>query len=753
MTAAPISMSLVTSPKAPPSNNDFVKLNQHQEFTGCNPFYRDSVVRQSYSFESHSNVEQYLRGKKFKERFLSRFLALKSFLPRNGLDKKFIKKLNSPEGVKFSEALMEAILTIEATTAFTRHELSAVRFAGRKLFKGHFDIIWASQTPSLSREISKVALHGLLDLLPNDYYPSEKNTQKYYTDMLNALLSRASRRKMAASTAVIKLAAMQQGVPCSLVGQQHLILGQGAKQQHLYASMTSTTPITAQKICADKRQTNRRLTELRLPVPEHLRVGSVKAAIKAGNDLGLPIIIKPVKGQKGRDISDKITSLDDISAAFSAAHRSGSDVLVEKYVEGDDYRLLVIDGKFHSALLRSPPSIIGDGVSTVSELITQMNLDPYRDGFRGFPVKLDREISTRLAQAGVTTTDILEQGRVIVLRLRANVSTGGTPRDVTGLVHPKVRAMAERAAKSVQLSVAGIDYLTTDITQPPAKTKGVIIEINARPGLDIHVWPHSGKSRNVGKRLIEHLFQSSQNACIPIITAAGDRGTGTPARLVDALLRSTGSRVALTLNSESYADGVKAKLSKNQQSSAPLVMLRDPEIDTLVSTVSLRQTAKRGMLLDRSDVSIVMDRFKSGSVKAFLAGMEVIIQATTGCFVVSSMNQVALKRIEKLNHSAKLILVCARKNDPALQKHISDGYIGVTTSWYDNEQQIDILAGVETIASFSLRDLPGKLNRRSKGVNEAILYAIGAAYGAGLTPDEIASGIKCLQELITIPSR
>jgi cyanophycin synthetase len=751
MTTATVREKSVGTKELESSNPDPVKLQMHEAYIGCNPFYRKSVIRESYSIDNQSDIEQHLRGDRFKSKFLNRFLELRSFLPRNGLDIKFLRRLASPEGVKFSEALLESVLAVEAATAFARHELSAIKFAGRKTFDDHFDIIWASQSPNLSDEIAEVALLGLMELLPEEIYLTNKDVKRNFPSSLLTLLNKARRRKMAASTSVVKLAADEQGIPCELVGTQNLILGHGAKQQHLYASMTSTTPITAQKLCADKRQTNRRLHELRLPAPAHLKVGTEEGAKRASEELGLPVILKPVKGRKGQGISDKITSLSGIAAAFGAAHVSGNDVLVEKYIEGDDYRLLVIDGKFHSALLRRPPVIIGDGVSTISELIDQVNQDPYRDRFRGVPVEIDEEISARLSQAGVTPEDVLDQDREIVLRLRANVSTGGTPSDVTKLVHPEVRAMAERAAKAVQLSVAGVDYLTTDIERSPTDTGGVIIEINARPGLDIHVWPHAGKSRDVGASLIKHLFPTEDHGRIPVIVSAGDRGTGIPARLVEALLRGMGMRAALTLNSQSYADGLETQLSSKQQSIAPLVMLRDPEIDSLVSTVSMRQTAKRGMLLDHSDVSIIMDRVKPGSVRAYLAGLEVMIQATHRCFVVSAGNMIALKRIERLNKSTDLVLVSPRKKDPTLQKHLSEGHVGVTTTWQDNDQSIVILSGDKIFASLSLQGLPGKFTSRSKSINEAMLYAIGAAYGFGMTADEMASSLKMLQELVTLP--
>ncbi|MGD8910782.1 MAG: ATP-grasp domain-containing protein, partial [Chromatiales bacterium] len=685
-----------------------ITLKNHDFLNGCNPYYSSSVVRQSIEFGDLSYASTVLAGKNFSKYFLSRFLGIKSFLPRNGLNQKFITSLDSPQGADFPTTFLEAILAVEAATAFARHELVAVRYAGIKTFENHHDLVWASQTPRLSKEITEVALLGLLELLPLEYQPDTEQDKTDFATSLDALLNKARRSRMAASTAVVKLAASTRGFPCELMGQQHLVVGHGAKQKHLYASMTSTTPITAQKICSDKRQTNRRLKQLRLPVPMHSRVGTVEAATKAAENLGLPVIVKPVKGKKGLHVSDKISSLDEVASAFDVAHFSGSDVLVEQYVNGEDYRLLVIDGKFHSAVLRKPPKIVGDGKSTVSQLVEQMNQDPYRDSFRGFPVIIDSEINTRLAEAGLSLEDVPEQGQEIVLRLRANVSTGGIPTDATDLVHPEVRAMAERAAKAVDLTVAGIDYLTTDIERSPEESKGVIIEINARPGLDIHVWPYAGISRDAGGSLLEHLFPSGDRGRVTVVASAGDQGTGTPARIVEALLRKTGKRSALTLRSEAYADGRKTRLSKKQQEKAPLVMLQDPEVDSLVTTVSLRQTAKRGMLLEHCDVAMIMDRAKPGAVKAFLVGLDVIIKATTRCIVVGSGNLVALKRIESVNNGAKLIVVNANRNDPSLQTHLDAGRIGVTAMWQDGQQNIAILSADKIIGSFSLEALADK---------------------------------------------
>jgi cyanophycin synthetase len=734
------------------SDSTTIELLTQTFFLGCNPYYRCSVIRQSVSFGDLADINTIQLGNRFKKDFLSQFMGLKSFLPRNGLDKKFIKQLKSSRGADLKVTLLEAILAIEAATSFARHELNSVRFAGLKIFEKHVDLIWESQTPKLSEAITNVALQGLLELLPSEFNNSNEYTSSDFKTNLKSLLKKARRSRMAASTAVVKYEASTRGIPCEIVGQQHLIVGQGNKQKHLYASMTSTTPITAQKICADKRQTNRRLRELRLPVPKHSRVGTAEDAVQTAKSLGLPVIIKPVKGKKGKDISDKITTLEAVPSAFDVAHSAGSDVLVEKFIEGDDYRLLVIDGNFHSGLRRKPPTIIGDGKSTVAELIMKLNKDPYRDRFRGFPVSLDNEVNDRLEQAGVKLEDILLEGQAIVLRMRANVSTGGTPTDVTDLVHPKIRSMAERAAKAVGLTVAGIDYMTTDIERSPKDTNGVIIEVNARPGLDIHVWPHAGKSRDAGGALLDHLFPDKGDGRIPIIVAAGDQGTGTSARLVEALMRGTGRHVALTLRSAAYANGSNTSLSTKQRAYAPLVLMRDPEIDTLVSTVSLRQTAKRGMLVDHCDVAMIMDRIKPGGVKAFLAGLDVVIQATTGCIVVSAANLVALQRIDILNKTSKLIVVSPQRDDPAFQAHLAAGRVGVTTVWQDGSQCILLLSGDEVILTLSEAFFGNEKNSREGKIDTAILFAVAAAYGAGLNHGVIKETVAKLPELVIRPS-
>ncbi len=711
---------------------------------GANAHYSHSVIQQTVDFGVLTNSTSRLVGQQFAENFLSRFQSLKSFLPNNGISKEFAQRLHSPEGLPFQEILLEAIIAVESAIAFSMHELNTVSYAAIEKGETNSDLIWECLTlPKLSREVAKVALVGVIELLPDMFQKPSLESGNTFDVLFSALSQQARRRRMAPSTAVIKYTASLKSVPCQLLGRQHLLLGQGKNQQQMYASMTDSTSIAAQKICADKRLTNKRLKELRLPIPKQSKVGTVKSALKAANKLGFPLVVKPVKGRKGEGITVGLKDLEGIEAAFNRAHKKGSDVIIEQLVPGADCRMLVIGGKFVAAVNRQPPILIGDGKSTIAKLLEELNADPYRDGFRGFKVELDDEVQSNLDKAGVALDEIMESGRKIVLRLNSNVSTGGVPVDVTDQVHPDNREMAVRAATGVGLDVAGIDMLTDDISRSYRETGSKIVEINSRPGLDIHVWPMIGKSRNVALELLKLSFPDGQQGRVPILSVAGDNGTGSIARILDMILRGAGRNVALAMRSHSYINGVSAGLSESQQHEAPQVLLRDPQIDTLVNTVSLRHTAKEGLLLDQCSVSIIMDRVKHGGAASFNRGIEIISNVATDCIIVGADNIVALDRISKLKNKKRLILVSDRANSPGLIEHLKNDGEAVTSMWHDNEVKIVLMFEQKVVAAFPFSvSSRGDGRVRRKRLNTSLMYAVAAAYASGMSGEDIQRSLN-----------
>ncbi len=718
-----------------------ISLLDSRVLTGCNTYHSSTVICQSVDFGALADETTSIADPGFAQSFVDRFRGLRSFVPYNGLKDEFADALHSAQGVGFQQVLLEAILAVEAAVSFAMHELGAVSYAAVRKRATDADLIWSSYAPKLSLGSASVALLGLLELLPIGHNSGRAGNATDFDTAFAALAKRAGRRRLAPSTAVIELAAQRRGIPCQVLGRQHLLLGQGVVQQHVYASMTGTS-IAAQKVCVDKRQTNRRLMDLRLPVPPQIKVGSVDEAHAAAGKIGVPVVIKPLKGRKGSGVSVGLTSQDTIESAFRQVHKAGADVLIERFMPGVDHRLLVVGGRFTAAVKRLPPSVTGDGVSTVAALIETLNAEPYRDGFRGFPVTIDIEVEHHLAQAGVALDDILPEGRTLTLRSKANVSTGGTPIDVTDQVHPDNRALAERAATGIGLDVAGVDLLTSDISRSYRETGGVIIEVNARPGLDIHAWPMAGKSRDVGADVLQLSFPTGDNGRIPILAIAGDKGTGSTARVLDALMRGAGRSVALALRTSAFVDGKPAELTEAQQKQAPLILLRDPEIDTLVTTVSLRQAARRGLLLNDCSVTVVMDRAKTGVAEAFHAGLDIVDRATRDCVVVGSGNRLALQRLSAVE-GRRLILVGERRNDPNLRAHLDAGHDAVTTAWHKGEVCISLMSGDSLLAEFPIDDAVVEKDKLSrKRLTHALMFAIGAAHGAGLSGAEIRAALS-----------
>lgn len=725
-----------------------ITLRSVQVFTGSNIHHTTTVIRQEVDFGALDDATSEVAGRDFPQAFLDRFLSLESFLPNNGLKDTFIERLRTRGDLGFAEMLLEATLAVEAAVAFARHELSMIPYAEIRKGDGHTALAWASPAPRLSREAARIALQGLLEALPDRFRPPHASEELDFGGASRQLFKTARRRRLAPSTAVIKLAANRRGIPCEALGRQHLRLGQGNLQHAMYASMTETTSIAAQKLCVDKRQTNRRLSELRLPVPRQIKVGSEKATLNAAKKLGFPLVIKPVRGRKGADITIGIQTIKALASAFDRAHHSGSDVLVEAFIPGNDYRLLVVGGRFVAAVWRQPPYVSGDGKASIAELIEQLNADPYRDGFRGFPVTHDEELRRILDHNGLTLGTVLQKGDTLVLRAAANVSTGGIPIDVTDRVHPDNRETAERAATGVGLDVAGIDFLCTDISRSHREVGGAIIEINARPGIDIHAWPKIGKARDVASELLNLAFPDGATGRIPLVTVAGDKGTGSAARILDMILRGAGKSVGLALRSRSYIRGQSADLNAEQQRHAPLVLARDPDVETLICTVSPRQITRQGMLLEHTGITVIMDRVKPGNAESFHQGLDVVCRATSDSFVVGAGNIVALNKIATLNDK-RVILIDERINNPSLQAHLKSSGEAVSTQWIDGEIRAVLLSGEQMLASIPIiasspRD--GRIRRQRLKI--AMLYAIGAAYSLGLSAPEIQSAVANAPKII-----
>lgn len=720
-----------------------VRLVKRSVLRGCNIHDRNSVMVLTVDLGALGGRSSSQAGPGFAGDYVARFRPLKRKVPGSDVTEAFLERLTAPSGLPFDALLMEAILSVETAVAFELGHLAPLAFAriepGGKL--GESMLIWSCNRSRVSRRAAETGLLGLLDLLPGDLYPHRETGADSFETALDDLRAYGRKRRLAPTTAALVLAAKRRGIPSETIGGPRLRLGQGVNQRHLFASITWDTSFWACRLSGDKRHTNRRLAELGLPVPRQIKIADPAEAEAAAAELGFPLVIKPLKGKKGGAVSAGIRDRAHLAEAFLLAQKAGSGVVAETFVEGDDHRLLVIGGRFIAATHRMPPVIEGDGENTIEELVRDLNADPARDDFRMMKVAIDARLESFLAKNGHRLDDVPARGKVIPLRSTANGSTGGVFTDVTDVVHPDNQALAVRAAEAVELDVAGVDFITSDISRSHKEVGGSIVEINSRPGLRPHTWPSRGQPRDVAGAMLDFTLQPDQDGRIPTLLVAGDRGTGQVARALDVVLRGSGRSTGLIMRQGAFLNGEPAGLDDKRQGRAASALLRDPTLEALVSTVSLRQSVTRGLGFERCHVAAIVNREIEGDVLLFRQGLDVVAKAAAR-LVVGAGNGHALEALGEIE-PARLILVSPRLRGSVIERHLSAGGPAVVKLWNAERERIVLYDDDKVITAIAVDPTVTRRGSRAQARKiEARMFAVALAYGAGLTGPEIEAALR-----------
>jgi cyanophycin synthetase len=418
------------------------------------------------------------------------------------------------------------------------------------------------------------------------------------------------------TTASLIREADRRGIPwmrldetCSLVQ-----LGYGRKQKRIQASVTGDTSSVAAELAGDKDLTKHILNQAGIPVPSGKLVKSADEAAAAAAEIGFPVVVKPLDGNHGRGVSIDINSPEEAREAFERAtvqtkRTSAGVVVVERQIMGDDHRMLVVGGKLVAAALRRPAHAFGDGKHTIAELVAAENLNPLRgDGHESFLTKipLDEAVLGYLGKSGRSADTVPEFGEMVTLQPTANLSSGGTAEDVTDRVHPMNRLIAERAAQAIGLDVAGIDFMATDISRSALETGGGVIEVNAAPGLRMHLRPTKGQGRNVARPIVQSLFPKG-NGRIPIIAITGTNGKTTTGRLVSEIMQAAGNRVGLTSTNGIYLDDMRIAAGDMAGPKSARMVLRDPSVDVAVLETARGGILREGLAFTQCDVGAVLN--------------------------------------------------------------------------------------------------------------------------------------------------
>ena len=423
------------------------------------------------------------------------------------------------------------------------------------------------------------------------------------------LAEQIDRSYLGPSTASIVSAATDRGIPHLRLNDGNLVqLGHGRHQRRIWTAETDRTSAIAGNIAHDKDLTKSLLASCGVPVPEGQVVDSPQAAWEAALDIGLPVVVKPSDANHGRGVSLDLSERSDVEKAYSVADVEGSEVIVERYVRGEEHRLLVVGGKVVAAARGESLSVVGDGRSTVAQLIdSQLNSDPRRGEAEEFPLEtiyLEREPVMRLLleRQGLSGETVPAAGRQVLVQRNGNVAI-----DCTDDVHPEVAHAVVLAARVVGLDVAGVDVVTQDISRPLQEQGGAVVEVNAGPGLLMHLKPATGLSRPVGRAIVDHLFDEGGNGRVPIVGVAGSRHGNAIARLVAWLLHLSGRQVGLACDDGLFLGNrkVDARPSAHWDAGQRLLMNRD--VNAVVMQNGAAVILEDGMAYDRCAVGVVTD--------------------------------------------------------------------------------------------------------------------------------------------------
>lgn len=388
------------------------------------------------------------------------------------------------------------------------------------------------------------------------------------------------------STWSVVAEAKRRGIPVTRLDDGALVqLGYGKHARRIEATLSSQTNIISVEMAGNKDRTKRILEDAFVPVPRGVVINSLAELEPAIENIGYPLVIKPLDGNQGKGATTDIQGLPDAMEAFARAQAISDEVIVEQFIRGRDFRALVVNYKLVAVAMRTPAAVTGDGVHTITELVEQVNADPRRGNGHCkvlSRIHLDTSSLELLRKQNLSPACILPEGMELWLKTTANLSTGGTATDVTDEVHPDNILLFERIARNIGLDICGIDVMAPDLFTPVVLNGGAVIEVNAAPGLRMHLEPTSGRPRNVAEPIVDMLFPNGGDGRIPIIAVTGTNGKTTTTRLLSQMVRQGGYQTGMTTTDGIYINNRLVYKGDCSGPASAQLILRDPSIEFAV---------------------------------------------------------------------------------------------------------------------------------------------------------------------------
>jgi cyanophycin synthetase len=560
-------------------------------------------------------------------------------------------------------------------------------------------------------------------------------------DMVNSLC-------LGPSTACIVDAADKRKIPSIRLSENNLVqLGYGARQRRIWTAETDQTGAIAESISRDKDLTKSLLQACGVPTPGGRLVDDAEDACDAAHDIGFPVVVKPSDANHGRGVFTNLNTDEEVRTAYDAALEEGSGVIVERFVRGLEHRILIVGGKLAAAARGEPVMIVGDGTSSVIELIdNQLNSDPRRGRREQHPLNpviLDNEPAIRLelTRQGLSPESVPAAGREVLLQRNGNVAI-----DITDQVHPDVAAAASLAARTVGLDIAGVDLVTTDITRPLEETEGAIVEVNAGPGLLMHLSPAAGQPRDVGAVIADHLFPSSDNGRIPIVGITGSTGKTSVAQLIARLMQLTGKHVGLACGAGLYLAQrqIETKNCANWESARRVLLNR--AVEAAVFENGHAAILNEGLAYDRCQVGIVLNidpdetipehYIETAEQLANVTRTQVDVVLPTGAAILNA-DDARVADLARLC-DGEVIFFALDAGNAVVQAHLNNGGRAV---FVRNGQIVLAGSGGETILIGNVT-IPVMNSQKTTLYVVNVLAAIGAAWALDIPLKLIRVGVE-----------
>jgi cyanophycin synthetase len=665
----------------------------------------------------------------------------------------FVRRLREDEGTWLGHVMEHCALEIQGV-AGTDVSFGRTRSTGEV---GQYNMVYAYGQRNVGLEAGQLALRLLMHLLPaplrelTDY---EYDEEFEWESELKEYALRSQKREFGPSTGSLVKAAEERDIPWLRLNDYSLVqFGHGKFQQRIQATITSETRHIAVEISCDKEDTHNLLNDLGLPVPQQRMVYSAREAARAARRIGHPVVVKPLNANHGRGVSINLMEDNQVETAFAEAREHGTSraILVESFITGMDHRMLVVNNELVAVAKRVPGHVVGDGKSTIVELIEVINSDPRR-GIGHEKVltnlELDNQANRLMDDAGITEDTVLPDGEAFYLRSTANLSTGGTAIDMTDVVHPDNRDMAVRAVKAVGLDVGGVDFLSDDITRSYKEIGGAIVEVNAAPGFRMHVAPSEGTPRDVSGNVIDMLFPVGTQTRIPIAAITGTNGKTTTSRMLGHIMKTCGHIVGMTSTDGVYVDG---KLSVKGDMTGPTsaqIVLRDPSVDFAVMETARGGLVRSGLGYQRSDVSaclnVTSDHLGLGgvnTVEEMAVIKRVVVESATGTAVLNA-DDIHCLRMADFATSDCICYVTMNSDHALVKQHIQAGGRAVVLEKGMNGDMITVYDNGTHMPVLWSHLIPATMEGKAMHNVQNAMFATAMAFSFDVDLDNIRHGLR-----------